>query len=413
MIGNQTMPETDNATQAQRSQTRRKLARIATMLPLGAALLAIGPMTTAEQTPGALPKPPANGVMGFVVETLVPPVIQGKDACPEGPALKMREAFLASLTEPERERLKLKENEKELISRWQAPIYGPNGTNVCSQPDMFSRPEMRTVQSRNAWGLKLDSGDPQNSCAHDQFQTPTGDTVDNQEYRVMGCTLEWRGVDGVQGDIASGMRQFHASGEWTQVILLKGVDSLQHDDDVEVIYANTPDRPPQDSKGHFLSGASYSISVKPPRRRNVLHGRIDNGVLTTDPQDILLAQTWGQGGARDIRGNRTHYDYRRARLRLTFQPDGSLRGMLGGYKPVFDVIQSPGIGGAGSATVAGIDCAQYLQTLRKYADGIRDPKTGQCSGVSAALQMNAIPAFVNDVPGAAITGKAPAGRTSR
>ena len=43
----------------------------------------------------------------------------------------------------------------------------------------------------------------------------------------MGCTLEWRGVDGVAGDQEIGMRQFHASGEWTQVILLRGVDSLQ------------------------------------------------------------------------------------------------------------------------------------------------------------------------------------------
>ena len=139
-------------------------------------------------------------------------------------------------------------------------------------------------------------------------------------------------------------------------------------------------------------------STKPPRERNVLHGRIENGVLTTDPQDIKLVQTWGQGGARDIRGNRAKYDLRRARLRLTFQGDGSLRGILGGYKPVFDVIQSPGIGGVGSALVAGIDCAQYLQTLRKYADGIKDAGTGKCSGVSAALQLTAVPAFVNDIP---------------
>ncbi|MEO7248313.1 MAG: hypothetical protein ABIW31_07625, partial [Novosphingobium sp.] len=129
-------------------------------------------------------------------------------------------------------------------------------------------------------------------------------------------------------------------------------------------------------------------------------------VLTTDPQDIKLVETWGQGGARDIRGNRTKFDLRRSRLRLVFQPDGSLRGMVAGYKPVFDVIQSPGIGGVGSALTAGIDCAQYLQTLRKYADGIKDPKTGKCSGVSAALQMNAVPAFVNDIPaGPATTQK--------
>ena len=381
------------------SRWKTVILRSAAVLPLGAALLAIGPVTTAQQPPATLPAPPANGVMGFVVSDLIPPVLQEKGACPQGTVLKIRDQYLQSLPPEERARLSLKENEKELVQKWQATLFGNNGANICSQPDMFTRPEMRTVQSKFAYGLHLDGGDPDQSCDHEEFTAPDGRTgIDNQEYRVMGCTLEWRGTDGIKGDQAVGMRQFHASGEWTQVILLKGVDSLQHDDNVEVIYANTPDRPDLDSQGNFLRGVSFTVSDKAPRYRNVLHGRIENGVLTTDPIDIKLAQTWGQGGARDLRGNRSKYDLRRARLRLVFQPDGSLRGMVGGYKPVFDVIQSPSIGGVGSGLVAGIDCAQYLQTLRKYADGVRDPKTGKCTAVSSALQMTAIPAFVNDVP---------------
>jgi hypothetical protein len=164
-----------------------------------------------------------------------------------------------------------------------------------------------------------------------------------------------------------------------------------------VIYANTSDRPESDNKGNFLAGASFTINTAPPRSRNVLRGRIVNGVLTTQPQDIVLAQTMGQGGARDIRGVRTKYDLRRARLRLAFQPDGSLRGLVGGYKPIADVYQAMALGGAGTALVAGIDCAAYHTTLKKLADGMRDPKTGQCTGVSSAEQVSAIPAFINDV----------------
>lgn len=376
--------------------------RIAALATTGAALLAIGPMSVApavsEATDRTLPKPPADGVMGFVISEFIPPVIQGKDACPQGTALKVKDSYLAGLSLEERARLSLKENEAELTKRWQTDIFGPNDTNICSQPDMFTRPAMRTVQSPNAWGLDLDEGGDE-GCAHEEFTSPAGEKgIDNQEYRVMGCTLEWRGVDGIQGDQATGTRQFFASGEWTQVILLRGVDSLENDDSVEVIYGNTPDRPMADSNGKFLPGASFTISDKPPRNRNVLHGRIVNGVLTTDPEDVVLTQTWGQGGARDIRGNRTKFDYRRARLRLTFQPDGSVKGYLGGYRPVFDVIQSPSIGGAGAALVAGIDCAAQLQTLRQVADGIKNPKTGKCEGVSGAMQVTAIPAFVNDVP---------------
>ena len=117
--------------------------------------------------------------------------------------------------------------------------------------------------------------------------------------------------------------------------------------------------------------------------------------------DIVLTQTWGQGGARDIRGNRTKYDFRSARLRLDFQSDGTVTGMLGGYRPVFDVIQSPahwrGRLGAGRRDRLRVKLAHSAID----ADGIRDPRTGKCSGVSSAMRIRAVPAFVNDLPNAA------------
>jgi hypothetical protein len=367
---------------------------IAPLIPGG------GPLESAaigQASHTTLPAPPADGVMGFVVSTFIPPIVPGKEACPSGPSPKLRDAYLASLPADERERLLRKENAMELERNWKLTAFGPGDTNVCSQPEAFDRPLLITVQSKLAIGLDLDRGRG-DGCAHDEFASPSGEQgIDNQEYRVMGCKLEWRGVDGMQSDQAVGMKQFHASGEWTQVILLRGVDSLQNDDAVEVIYGNTPDRPLLDSKGNYLSGATFTISDKPPRHRNVLKGRIVGGVLTTAPARIELTQTWGQGGARDIRGNRGVYDFHEGVLRLTFQPDGTLEGLVGGYKPLFDAILSPALGGAGSAIVAGIDCAAELKTLRKYADGMRDPKTGQCTGISSAMQVSAVPAFVNDV----------------
>lgn len=372
------------------------------LVPLAAVAAAVLAPSSDPAHAGAeqpkLPAAPRDGILGFVVENFAPPVIQGKDACPTGLTPKVKDVYLASLPEAERARLLLKENEPELTKRWQSSVFGSDGTNICSQPDKFQRPLFRTVQSRLASGLDLDEGAADDTCAHEEFAAPDGRTgIDNQEYRVMGCTLEWRGKDGIAGDQTIGTREFHASGQWTQVLLLRGVDSLVNDDAVEVIYANTADRPLRDTEGRFLKGASFTVKHDPPRYRNVLKGRIENGVLTTAPQDIRLSQTWGQGGPRDIRGSRAIYDFRRGRLRLAFQPDGSLRGLVGGYKPVFDVIQSPAIGGAGSALVAGIDCAGNLATLRKYADGLRDPKTGKCTAVSSAMEIKAIPAFVTDI----------------
>lgn len=85
-------------------------------------------------------------------------------------------------------------------------------------------------------------------------------------------------------------------------------------------------------------------------------------------------------------------------MQLEFQPDGSLKGLVGGYRPLIDVIISPALGGAGSALVTGIDCASELATLKKYTVGLRDPQSGQCHGISSAMRLSAVPAFVNDLP---------------
>lgn len=352
----------------------------------------------AEPPPRSLPAPPPSGEMGFVVASFGGRIVPGGDACPNGTVPRLRDAYLLTLPKSEQERLRRPENADEWDKAWQAYATNADGANICTHPDMFERPPMPTVQSRYAWGMDLDGGDPgPDGCAHENFVSPDGEQgIDNQEYRVMGCTPEARGSDG-DGEGNSGIGQFHRSGEWTQVILLRGVDSLINDDAVEVIYANTADRAITSQAGEFLTGASYVIDVTPPRNRNVLRGKISDGVLTTEPADIKLAQTWGQSRLRDLRGARSQYDYRRGRLRLAFQSDGSVTGMLGGYRPVFDLIAAPAIGGIGSATVAGIDCAQQLATARKFADGLRDPKTGQCTAVSSAAQIRAIPAFVIDV----------------
>ena len=156
---------------------------------VAAVLLAIGPMSGApgplsapavgEATSRELPRPPADGVMGFVVASFAAPMVPGTDACPEGPALRLSGMYLASLPPAERERLMRKENEKEFESRWKASAFGPNDANVCSQPDAFERPLLRTVQSPLAWGLDLDGDKGRGAagadgCAQQDFTSPTG-----------------------------------------------------------------------------------------------------------------------------------------------------------------------------------------------------------------------------------------------
>ena len=353
------------------------------------ALLGVVTLTGASTTAPL----PAKGEMGFVFNAFAPAVHQGKDDCPEGLAGTVRENYLQSLPVTERNLLLLKENEPELTRRWKASVAGPDNTNICSNPELFDRPMQKTVQGKVAPGLNLD-GDGSGSCPHDDFTGVDGAAgVDNQAYRAMGCTRNYRGVDGTAGDIVKGFNDLLATGEHSVVLLLRGVDDLTNDDDVEVIIGSTDDRPILDSRRHFITGASFTFSDRNPAWRNVLRGRIVNGELTTDPADIRLKRPWGQGG---VRGARAEWDLRRARLKLQFQPDGSVKGLLGAYQTPRNVILSTILGGLGAGETAGIDCAAQFATMARLADGLRDPKTGQCTAVSMALEVSAVPAFVID-----------------
>jgi len=370
-------------------KTPRRRLRLDRSVGVLTALAGVAALTGAATTQTAPPK----GEMGFVFNAFAPAVHQGKDDCPDGLAGTVKENYLQSLPGAERDRLLLKANEPELTKRWKASVVGPGNTNICSNPELFDRPLQKTLQGKVAPGLDLD-GDGAESCAHDSFTGVDGATgVDNQVYRAMGCSRNYRGVDGQAGDAVKGFNDLLATGEHSVVLLLRGVDSVIDDDDVEVIIGSTDDRPVLDSQRHFITGASFTFSDRNPAWRNVLHGRIVKGELITDPADIRLKRPWGQGG---VRGARAEWDLRQARLKVQFQSDGSVRGLLGAYQTPRNVILSTILGGLGAGETAGIDCAAQYATMAKLADGLRDPKTGHCTAVSMALQVAAVPAFIID-----------------
>jgi hypothetical protein len=174
-------------------------------------------------------------------------------------------------------------------------------------------------------------------------------------------------------------------------MILRNVHSLVNDDNVEVVLASSQDRPIVDTQQNLISNASYQVTTN-PHWRNVLHGRIVNGVLTTDSRDIVLERQLGNRP----RGVPTDWNFARSRLQLAFKPDGTLDGVIGGYVPlIMYMLQAIG-GSAGSVTVADIDCASAYRTIKALADGERDPTTGQCNRISSAMHIEAVPAFVFD-----------------
>jgi hypothetical protein len=338
---------------------------------------------------------PANGEMGFVVTQfhVAPYIGDPKTDCPDGMMGVLKDSYLRTLTTPERTRLSQKENAEELQKKWQAYADGPNNGNICSNVyEFLDRPPTPMNKGKVGIGLNLDGdnsgkGDSY-TCQHDNFTSPAGEQgIDNQYWRVGGCSDLWRGTDeSGNGEFRKAFDGLMMTGQMTQVILLRGVNSLVNDPDVEIVYANTDDRPIVDSHGTPVFRASYSVSIlgRKARYRNVLHGRIVNGVLTTDAKDI------------HVTGTEDQFDFDRARIRLEFQPDGTAKVLLGGYSPLLSILYSARRGGRGATNIGGIDCAGQYAALRRMADGDKDPKTGQCRKISYAYELFAVPAFVND-----------------
>ena len=381
------------------------------LLPLAALTLGLGvgqdaaTPTRATAAAASLPAPPASGEMGFAVVTFHPPNYNGDDSkdCPNGYAGKLRDSYLRTLPKAEQDRLNLKENEPERERLWKAYGLNANGGNICTNVyEFLDRPPIPMMTGPVAWGLDLDddatgAGKDSYTCPHQNFTTPDGmKGADFQVWRVFGCSTYYRGTngDGKGADLPLGYDGNMMTGQWTQVLILRGVNSLANDPDVEVIYANTDDRPVADASGRYIHKASFAVSPTRPQYRNVLHGRIVNGVLMTDSKDIRLTQDTG----RAQQGSKGEFDLARSRIRLVFQPDGSAKGVLGGYELVRNVTQISRGGGTGSVNTAGTDCAGEYNALRMMADGEKDPKTGRCNRISTAFEFDAVPAFVNDLP---------------
>lgn len=70
-------------------------------------------------------------------------------------------------------------------------------------------------------------------------------------------------------------------------MLVRGVQSWQNDPQVEVLIAVSPDKPPVDSAQKIVGGGSLTMTEH-SRHRTVMKGRILDGVLTTEPANLVL-----------------------------------------------------------------------------------------------------------------------------
>jgi hypothetical protein len=266
-------------------------------------------------------------------------------------------------------------------------LRGPNGESDRQFPMLVEDPlPFKELQTKIGYGMNLD-GTPDGratarSCKHDKFTSPEGEPVDNQMARVLGCVAGWR-KDGFNTEFHG--REFELLHGNRILVEITGVDDEKNDPDVEVAIYKGLDRLVSTGPGKFVPFLNQRIDTREPRFTHRTHGRIVDGVLLTDPiPKADFSVTW-----LTVPAERRLKDLR-LRLKLN---DAGAEGYFGGYEDLkiwwnlhAKTAALPDAGLFGSATL--------YRALMRYADGLPDPATGQCTAISAQYKVTAVRALI-------------------
>ncbi|MEE2637294.1 MAG: hypothetical protein VYE68_08705 [Acidobacteriota bacterium] len=252
-------------------------------------------------------------------------------------------------------------------------------------PAVVADPGIETAGGRYAYGFDLDG-----RVGPDAFEHPdTGERgVDNQMWRALGCFKVYR--------IRRPVVPYNESIVWDTAIdsmpawlMSVSGDDLSQDGDVVVTFDRSLNVLLRDAYGGVSSGATFVIDPD-PRSHNVFRGRIENQTLTIEPGDFHM-----QGESQFY----SVLQFTHTQLRLTMAPDGSLTGFIGGYQPWRDYYHYLAIRGENDGQV---NLPGVFYAMKRLADGVPDPATGQNTAISAAYWLEAVPAFHTSVDGGVV-----------
>lgn len=267
---------------------------------------------------------------------------------------------------------------------------GPNGETGGLSPLAVEDPlPFSELVTTTGYGLNLDGTDDgratDTTCKHEKFTSLDGQKVDNQLARVIGCIQGYRKGGGVS---------FYYSQEIANITInrhlieITGVDDAVNDPAVEVALYKGMDRLVRTGDDGFVPFLSQRIDPRFPKYTFRTTGRIEDGVLITDPIPALVMP----------RSYIRHFDDRKMRdmvLKLKLTPEGA-EGMLVGYEDVSNWYATHGkmlMAGPGKYSSPSI-----YKALHRYADGYPDPQTGQCTHISAAYDVTAVRALIIHPP---------------
>lgn len=269
------------------------------------------------------------------------------------------------------------------------PYRGPDEMNVTLMPGIVADPGFVAPKAEVVRGFDLDGNDgtgrpPAGTRQHPNFTAPDGRKgIDNQLFTVQGCVAGWR-RNGFLPMIGNELRR---AGGLSILILVSGIDDDRNDKDLTVTILYSADPMKRDGTSKFvLPDYTFRVNANPEFAQDFVRfkARMVDGVIATETVTKLVMHE----------GPATTWSMMKARMRLEFAPDGSLKATLGGYRDWREYVAAAFFRSSDYENTIGFDTPGMYNAVRRAADGLKDPETGEFDGISAAYEMEAVPAFI-------------------
>jgi hypothetical protein len=341
-----------------------------------------------EDLPRVSPIAPTDRkqVKDYLITWIAPATDAPDEACPKFNTKPTDADVFRYMTPDEIAKLRAKNGEKGISYGTQSEYRGPDRLSVSNFPGIVPDPGHIEPDTATAFGIDLDGDDgrgapPRGIRKHGNFVSPDGRTgIDNQLLRVWGCVTGYRGKRGYNSQTPNARR---ADGNITTLIEVSDIDDPVNDDTVYVAIIHSMDKPMRDNSGKiFISNYTFRPTDDPNFALfNVrVKARMKDGVVTSDVLPRYVYNP-GQGATTELL---------QARIRLEPQKDGSVRGFLAGYQDWHKAALFSGY----SEGLFNFKAPGVYYSLKRNADGLKNPVTGEYDGISTVFEIDTVPAFL-------------------
>lgn len=338
--------------------------------------------------PARLPAAPRKGISKtFVVSWFAPIADSREDQCPRMNSKPTQDDYYALMSRERAAEQRALLADKGGANTTYLPYRGPDEMNVTMLPGIVPDPGHVVPQTDVVRGFNLDGDDGKamaNGRRHRNYVSPDGRPgIDNQLFTVQGCIAGWR-RNGFLPMIGNELRR---AGGLSILVEVSGIDDERNDDDVAVTILYSADPMKRDGTSKIvLPDFTYRVNDDPEFSQDFarFRGRIVDGVLMTEPLDKIYMHE----------GPATSWSLASARMRLEFLPDGGMKAVLGGYRDWREYLAAAFFRSSDYENTIGFNSPAMYNAVRRAADGLKDPATGEFNGISAAYEMEGIPAFI-------------------